>query len=78
MKIFATRAGAELERLRSEASVRASERRLRSLVRTSRGAVHVEGDLLFCNKATERITGYCVRKFPRSMPGSVCCMPPSR
>ncbi len=47
------------ERKRAEETLKASEQRLRLMVENlPAGAVYVEGDSLFVNRATEQITGY--------------------
>lgn len=61
LNVFARRAAAELERLRAEETLRASEEQFRALVESATDAIVLanhEGRIISWNKASEQIFGY--------------------
>jgi|CXWL01.1.fsa_nt_gi PAS domain S-box-containing protein len=65
LNVFARRAAAELERLRAEETLRASEEQFRALVESATDAIVLanhEGRIISWNKASEQIFGYSVEE----------------
>ena len=65
LNAFARRAAAELERLRAEETLRASEEQFRALVESATDAIVLanhEGRIISWNKASERIFGYSLHE----------------
>ena len=65
LNAFARRAAAELERLRAEETLRASEEQFRAIVESATDAIVLanhEGRIISWNKASERIFGYSLHE----------------
>jgi PAS domain S-box-containing protein len=65
LNVFARRAAAEIERLRAEETLRASEEQFRALVESATDAIVLanhEGRIISWNKASEQIFGYSLEE----------------